>query len=426
MIVGVAVLAAVIRFWKGSDAVFDDSDLQPVRIVVPEKENAFPLLEEAAALLRWPSDAGENAGASGRNEGWDGRRAEKLMLGEAWDDDFVAQLLDQNQRSLDLLQQALQRPRLQVPPAGHWDEERPHLAHWKDLNQLVLIRARKLFREGRQEDAFEVAFSMVQLGYRMQDAGGPVIDYLVGAGVKLRSLIRLQAMVTESALHSDELRTWIKTVESCGANYSGLTNALRWEYDLAIGMAKDNQAGKFSRLDADSDDLPSWLPVGHLMVNLAKTRKLVAHRTRECLRDIPLCFSEMTLTERDFPDDAVGMFRMALGGNMLGELMFDMMSPLSMRLLAKKCQEDAYLSLTQTLLALKCYHSERGHLPESLSELVPRYLESVPVDDFDDQPLRYSRERKVLYSVGRDLTDDGGKEAEKDREGSDLVVKIEF
>jgi hypothetical protein len=45
-----------------------------------------------------------------------------------------------------------------------------------------------------------------------------------------------------------------------------------------------------------------------------------------------------------------------------------------------------------------------------LAELAPSYLETVPVDPFDGQPLRYRTQGAgyVLYSIGPDLKDDGG------------------
>ena len=49
-----------------------------------------------------------------------------------------------------------------------------------------------------------------------------------------------------------------------------------------------------------------------------------------------------------------------------------------------------------------------GRLPERLAELVPVYLSSVPLDHFDGRPLRYVRDRRIVYSIGRDLVDAGG------------------
>ena len=49
---------------------------------------------------------------------------------------------------------------------------------------------------------------------------------------------------------------------------------------------------------------------------------------------------------------------------------------------------------------------------ERLEELVPQFLPSVPLDPYDGQPLRYKRLPAgfVVYSIGADGRDDGGKE----------------
>ena len=60
------------------------------------------------------------------------------------------------------------------------------------------------------------------------------------------------------------------------------------------------------------------------------------------------------------------------------------------------------------MLALKCYAIEYGELPASLDQLVPEYLDEIPADPFDGRPMRYSKEKKIVYSVGRDLIDSGG------------------
>ena len=75
--------------------------------------------------------------------------------------------------------------------------------------------------------------------------------------------------------------------------------------------------------------------------------------------------------------------------------------------------------LTQVALALQLFNSERGAYPTALSELAPAYLEKVPIDSFSGQPLIYSRSAQdyILYSVGPNMTDDGGK-------GDDLVANM--
>lgn len=63
----------------------------------------------------------------------------------------------------------------------------------------------------------------------------------------------------------------------------------------------------------------------------------------------------------------------------------------------------------------------QGRLPENLAALVPEFLPQVPIDPFDGQPLRYHTLSKgyVIYSVGRDRHDDGGKERPEKGEAKD-------
>jgi len=44
----------------------------------------------------------------------------------------------------------------------------------------------------------------------------------------------------------------------------------------------------------------------------------------------------------------------------------------------------------------------------------------VPEDDFSGKPLRYDLDKRLIYSVGEDLEDDGGKDPD------DKVVHLYF
>ena len=68
---------------------------------------------------------------------------------------------------------------------------------------------------------------------------------------------------------------------------------------------------------------------------------------------------------------------------------------------------------TELMLARLIYRVEHGRFPESVDALVPDYLPSTPLDDFDGLPIRMSADETMLYSVGEDFVDDGG-DANKD------------
>jgi hypothetical protein len=78
-------------------------------------------------------------------------------------------------------------------------------------------------------------------------------------------------------------------------------------------------------------------------------------------------------------------------------------------------------------LALRLYELDRGNKAESLSQLVPDYLPSVPLDPFDPNggEIRYlaTVDMPRLYSVGFDHADDGGEFGLKDDGDIDWNVK---
>jgi hypothetical protein len=64
-------------------------------------------------------------------------------------------------------------------------------------------------------------------------------------------------------------------------------------------------------------------------------------------------------------------------------------------------------------LALRCYCPDKGSAPAHLEDLVPGYLAKVPQDPFSGQPMIYRSQGTnwLLYSVGPDRVDNGGRSA---------------
>jgi len=63
-----------------------------------------------------------------------------------------------------------------------------------------------------------------------------------------------------------------------------------------------------------------------------------------------------------------------------------------------------------TAIAVERYRLEHGKLPDTLKDLVPEYISSVPHDPFNGDPLMYRKREAgfVVYSVGTNLKDDSG------------------
>ena len=77
---------------------------------------------------------------------------------------------------------------------------------------------------------------------------------------------------------------------------------------------------------------------------------------------------------------------------------------------------------TVTLIQLECYRRDHGVYPDTLFQLIPKYLEALPIDHSTGKSLIYKLKdgKPLLYGRGRDGDDDQGKEIDDWEEfGSD-------
>ncbi|MHC4207502.1 MAG: hypothetical protein ACYSTT_22840 [Planctomycetota bacterium] len=88
------------------------------------------------------------------------------------------------------------------------------------------------------------------------------------------------------------------------------------------------------------------------------------------------------------------------------------MMPALARITTIDTRNIAQLLTARVGLAIERYRLASGMLPDKLAELVPDYLDSFPRDPFDGNELRYKKLETgfAVYSIGEDLSDDGGKE----------------
>jgi len=92
-------------------------------------------------------------------------------------------------------------------------------------------------------------------------------------------------------------------------------------------------------------------------------------------------------------------------------------------LLGRAAEAEARRRILITALALERYRGKHGSYPNALAGLAPEFLKMVPADFMDGQPLRYRLANDghfLLYSIGLDCVDNGGKVLEREDRMSEL------
>ena len=74
------------------------------------------------------------------------------------------------------------------------------------------------------------------------------------------------------------------------------------------------------------------------------------------------------------------------------------------------------------------YQAKHGRLPAALSDLSPEFVDIIPRDPFDGEPMRFrlTDHGCIIYAIGKDLVDNGGDPLDREGETGDLRFVVTF
>jgi len=397
-----------------------DDDLRVQRLDIPEKENAFYYFELAADELAWPDDEETK------------QRVDAMLKQEQWDGELADELIQKNSATFKYIEQGLACAHLQVPEIKSIDALIPYLAPWRDLARLTSLRVLWFFKQGKEKEAFDEAMKAVKFGHMIEGSKGRLIHYLMGMAVKEIGLNRMRAMIPDTGLQPELLKGYAEALANYEANEEGLADTFRVEYMVQANVIDDVASGvrdlDLGKVDMEERNHTKKGYSGYFF-QPNKTKRLLAEMYRGCISNIPRTWAERDYSGPPEPPEDPGFLivaKYAISGNAIGEILVPMLAPAMEGFQSAKCRIDLSVSITRLLLALKAYKTDTGELPLSLDELVPDYVDAVPQDPFDGRPIRYSREDKILYSVGEDLVDSGGSEKEEWDDPDEPTFRIKF
>ena len=406
------LLVLALRSFK--PVTLQDQELQLVRANIPQGSNAFDVLQAAGSHL-WPHSRDE-----------DNRQISDLARDTNWDGQLAATVLASNREALAGWDAAVKLPDLQVPEASTANDWLSYLADWKRLAMLAEVRENVLLHSDQDQAAFDQIVSHIQLGQRMQNSHGVLIVYLVGTAVRAMGLNQMQHWAGKTQLTPEQLKGYIIQLKpGPDEEATAFANAIKVEHEMQINTLVALRDGKTTNSEEGS-----YFPTHGLvwpLFSLSQSKALFAKGALMLVKAAPHHYCDANMAGMESRPSVTSMF---LSGNAVGQVLYYMMMPALTGSLAKKSQSDVSLQATRSILALRAYQLTHGNLPPDLDALVPEFLDAVPIDDFNGQPLHYSAEKKIVYSVGRNLKDDGGDDRNSGDDWNqhhlDLAYKFDF
>ncbi|HUW31585.1 MAG TPA: hypothetical protein VM223_08220 [Planctomycetota bacterium] len=398
----VIIVISLVLFLTWDESPPNDADLRLARLNIPEDDNAFTWYEKAREKLQYTDDEQDKLNPILEPE-------DQVPGPDEWA--LAADVVEHNAEVFDLIGRGIACERIEVPEITRYSNELPYLAKWRTMARLMSIRAALLAQQGKHREALEQVMAAIRYGHSVQRCRGCLITYLVGVACKGIGYRRFRQVISYAPLNDAELAEYGRQLAPLESNEAALADAFRKEYVASANLVDDMLAGKYS---PTRKKMPAFL----LLPN--QTKRLFAEAARTVIGNVPRCPAEYEVPEAEQLAQQIREFKPAALRNFTGKLILGMILPATYHAPKEGLGDRMSNRVARLLIALRRYQLATGTLPGSLDQLVPKYIDVVPVDLFDGKPIRYDPAKKIIYSVGTDCEDNAGDE------WKDTVVKIEF
>lgn len=277
---------------------------------------------------------------------------------------------------------------------------------WKGVMELKEIEAVHLARRGQEEPAFLAACDLLVLAALLErlDAWPSFLDRsleLHARGTETVARLLARTHLPEEKLRrlqEEEFQPWGPSVERLATAMDGF---YAFERKLLLGPG-----------DGEPPVPPGYLPARstwRIFFKPCATLRLFT----EGFRELKNAAGHIALVR----PEQIGsrLLRRERAGGLLGGANRDGEDYFAGRirhyevLPERNALARARHAIVLTLFAARRFVHRELRLPARLEELKPRYLAVMPFDPFSGESLRYDAARSLVYSVGLNLKDDGGR-----------------
>jgi hypothetical protein len=292
----------------------------------------------------------------------------------------------------------------------------PEMAQFRRLARAESLMIRDALAAGREDEALLRLQALLRFSEQIRTEG-TLIHYFVGAFV--------------SELGLEPLREWLpklqspKTLEALVAlahdaekRRTPLRSSFTHEYYLGLAFHRDLAQGRLKLQDLERDWGFSSLDPPTLDALLLRSGVGAPFVVKPSLREYQHYYDQLFAELEKPPWE-----RKPVPANpkrFLNQLLFPVFDGATKR----EQSSMATLRLLACYAAVKRYRQQRGVYPPSLEALRPELGEMI-IDPFTGKPFVYRTDPKrgfQLYSVGENLTDDGGRLSANRQQGDLLPI----
>ena len=410
-------------------AAFVGDDIPPAENAFTEYRQAVLMQQQLMQVLQQRSVVGPTNYDDVYKGGWEA--ADEPM--RAW--------LDEHRPALAVWRRGTEKQRAlnQSPTKMDFTTLLNEIQELRAFARLAMVDEMRCLHEENVDEAWLLARATYRSGGHASWRGS-MIQGLVGIALHAVAASGMQRWAEHPAVTADQLRTALAQIKADVALYDTESNTLKSEYlVLRNSLATADWAGMAGPVlggPLNDGSMPApvarglmWV-VGEPELTVRVSRQIVANQAREVDKPLAerrklvgsgfamLFDTDPTVTRVPGELDANEIDR-GVRTSILAKMLLPATKQVDNAVLRFRGRQAAL----EVLLAAQAYRRDKGEFPESIEQLVPQYLESVPFDPSDPNGGRvlYRRDsatNAVVWSVAEDGNDnDGDVDSETRRSG---------
>jgi hypothetical protein len=377
----------------------------------------------------------------------------------------IAAWLKINEKPLGIAVEATRRPQFYNPlvsrpankgPGALLGALLPSVQKCREIASLLTCRAMLRVGEGKFDEAWQDLLACHRLG-RLVARGATLIETLVGIAIDAIACNADLVYLERANLTTRQIRDRLKDLQSLPAMPSAadkvdlgerftFLDCVQMVRGQGIGMMEGLAGGKAEKPTKEELrglEMIAWAPAlrtGNLWYNrLAAAMRKPDRAARKAAfdkieTDIRTLKQEATdpqnllklLLAKVPPDKPIEKEVAQEIGKAIGIVMITLLMPAVGKVQDAHDRCEQIQRNVQVAFALAAYRRDHGRYPASLDDLAPRFLKSVPGDVFSGKALVYRPAEKgyLIYSVGANGKDEGGRWYDDDPPGDDPRVRM--
>ncbi|HOY56005.1 MAG TPA: hypothetical protein PLH37_01060 [bacterium] len=319
-----------------------------------------------------------------------------------WNRNLISELIEKNTEVLETYNMAAKKDQFQYdltadPKNINLNMPVIGLNGWRQISRISAIKAIYLMRQGNDELAFEEAMKSVIIGHKIEESKNvPLIAYLVGISMKKTGLETMQVLIRRSIAGPDILTHYQNEI----LKYQMANNSdpFKGEY-----MVQKNII-----LNLTPTDIKSFLksealifPVTNFYYKPYQTLQImIDHKRQQIARFERMC-DDKTMPKLEYKPTF--SWKLYFTENALGKILISLGDVALENVHIKKCAGDLMINTTDILFAIKKYYLENNSYPSNLQNLVPKYIDELPIDPYSGESFIINSNKKELKAADNSI-----------------------